>query len=167
MVRREPNPRAADYSRFGFGRVVVVPDLAAWIRHPVSKIIAVGEAGRPAALLAAAEADFAGRAAPTVSHPMFLEFLRPGISKAWAVRWLARRLGVDRSATMAIGDQLNDLGMIAEAGIGVAMPSAPAAVRAAARVIAPPVDEEGAAAVIEELVLGAARRPGRQIDRPA
>ncbi len=160
MVVPVDDPRAEDYSRFRFGRVVLVPDLVAWVRRPITKVIAVGEAGRPSALLAAAEADFAGRTRPTVSHPMFLEFLAPGVSKAGAMRWLARRLGIDPADTMAIGDQLNDLEMIAEAGIGVAMPTAPTSVLAAALVVAPPVDEEGAAQVIEELVLGRIPGPG-------
>jgi hydroxymethylpyrimidine pyrophosphatase-like HAD family hydrolase len=46
--------------------------------------------------------------------------------------------------------------MIRLAGHGVAMPSAPAEVLAAARYVAPPVEEEGAAAMIERLVLGRA-----------
>lgn len=154
MVVPADDPRAEDYSRFRFGGVVVVPDLAAWIRRPITKVIAVGEVGRPSALVRAAEADFAGRTRPTVSHPMFLEFLAPGVSKAWAMHWLARRLDIDPADTMAIGDQLNDLEMIADAGIGVAMPTAPASVRAAARVVASPVNEEGAAQAIEEFVLG-------------
>ena len=57
---------------------------------------------------------------------------------------------------MAIGDQFNDLEMIEGVGHGVAMPSAPPEVQAAARYIAPPLAEEGAAQVVEALVL-----PGR------
>jgi hydroxymethylpyrimidine pyrophosphatase-like HAD family hydrolase len=37
------------------------------------------------------------------------------------------------------------------------MPSAPAAVQAAARYVAPPVAEEGAAQMIERIALGAVR----------
>ena len=54
---------------------------------------------------------------------------------------------------LAIGDQYNDLEMLAAVGHGAAMPSAPAPVRAAARYIAPPVADEGAAQLIERLVL--------------
>ena len=54
---------------------------------------------------------------------------------------------------MAIGDQLNDLEMIAAAGHGVAMGNAPAEVRAVARYVAGDVDAQGAARMIEELVL--------------
>jgi hydroxymethylpyrimidine pyrophosphatase-like HAD family hydrolase len=89
----------------------------------------------------------------TVSHPLFLEFVAPGVSKGAALRRLARRLGIDMADVLAAGDQLNDLEMVAAAGWGVAMPHAPAALRAAARVIAPPLEEDGLARVLEELIL--------------
>ncbi|MGZ8527913.1 MAG: HAD family hydrolase, partial [Candidatus Limnocylindrales bacterium] len=71
-----------------------------------------------------------------------------------------RRLGIPLEQTVAIGDQYNDLEMIAAAGHGVAMPSAPPAVQAAARYIAPPLADEGAAQVIELLVLAGRAAPG-------
>jgi hypothetical protein len=58
---------------------------------------------------------------------------------------------------LAIGDQYNDLEMISEVGHGVAMPSAPAAVQAAARYVAPPVAEEGAAQMIERIAFDGVR----------
>jgi hypothetical protein len=47
--------------------------------------------------------------------------------------------------------------MIEIAGHGAAMPSAPVAVQLAARYIAPPLAEEGAARLIEDLVLSGTR----------
>jgi Cof subfamily protein (haloacid dehalogenase superfamily) len=158
------DPRAEDYSAFLGARAEIVPDLVAWIRRPVTKILAVGPAPRPTELMPVARAHFAGRAEVTVSHPEFLEFLSPGVSKGSAVRWLARRLGIALEQTMALGDQFNDLEMIAAVGHGVALPSAPPEVQAAARYIAPPLAEEGAAQVIEALVLpglDGARQAGR------
>ncbi len=149
---------AEDYSRWNFGRVVEVPDLDAWLRHPVTKVISVAPPPRAADALPGAREAFAGRADATVSHPMFLEFLAPGVNKGRAVRFLARRLGVDLRDALAIGDQLNDLEMIEEVGTGVAMADSPEAVREVARLVAPPLAEEGAAQVLEELVLGG-RRP--------
>jgi hydroxymethylpyrimidine pyrophosphatase-like HAD family hydrolase len=130
-----------------------VPDLDRWIRHPVTKVIAVGPPGRAGEVLEQARAEFAGRADVTVSHPMFLEFVAPGVDKAGAMRSLVRRLRVDLGDVLAIGDQLNDLEMIRVAGIGVAMAGAPEAVLAAARLVAPPLAEEGAAQMLERLVL--------------
>jgi Cof subfamily protein (haloacid dehalogenase superfamily) len=163
MVMAADDERADDYSRWSFGPVIVVPDLDAWVRRPVTKVISSGMPPLPSDALPRARADFAGRAEATVSHPMFLELLAPGVNKGRAVRFLARRLGVDPRATLAIGDQLNDLEMIADAGIGVAMGGAPAAVRAAAAIVAPPIEEEGAAQVLEDLLLG---RRGRRVAGP-
>jgi hydroxymethylpyrimidine pyrophosphatase-like HAD family hydrolase len=115
----------------------------------------VGDAPLPTRLLPRARADFAGRADVTVSHPKFLEFVAPGVSKGAAVRWLARRLGIDLRDTLAIGDQLNDLEMIEEAGLGVAMPHGPAELLAAADLVAPRFEEDGAAQVLEAYVIGA------------
>jgi hypothetical protein len=154
MVILAGDSRAAEYVRFNSGRVVMVPDLDAWVRHPVTKVISVGDAPLPTRLLPGARADFAGRADVTVSHPKFLEFVAPGVSKGAAVRWLARRLGIDLRDALAIGDQLNDLEMIEEAGLGVAMPHGPAELLEAAALVAPPFEEDGAAQVLEAYVIG-------------
>ena len=53
--------------------------------------------------------------------------------------------GVPLGATLAVGDQWNDLEMLAEVGHGAAMPTAPAEVRAVARYVAPPLEDEGVA----------------------
>jgi hypothetical protein len=93
----------------------------------------------------------------TVAHPRFLEFVAPGVSKGQAIRWLARRQRVPLEQVLAIGDQVNDLEMIAAVGHGTAMPQAPAEVIAAARYIAPPITEEGAGEMIARLALGTAQ----------
>ncbi|HET9613502.1 MAG TPA: HAD hydrolase family protein, partial [Candidatus Limnocylindrales bacterium] len=64
-----------------------------------------------------------------------------------------RRAHVPMGRILAIGDQFNDLEMLAEVGHGAAMPSAPLPVQAAARYLAPPLADEGAAQLIEQLVL--------------
>jgi Cof subfamily protein (haloacid dehalogenase superfamily) len=153
LVIRADDPRADDYSAFLGVRAVLAPDLAAWIRQPVTKIIAVGDEPAPVNALAESRRRFSGRAQPTVSHPRYLEFVAPGATKGRGIRWLARRAGVPLSQTMAIGDQYGDLEMIAEVGHGVAMAGSPAPVQAAARYIAPPLEDEGAAQMIEEHVL--------------
>ena len=153
LVIRADDPRADDYSSFLGVRAVLAPDLAAWISGPVTKIIAVGDEPGPVEALLPARRHFGSRAQPTVSHARFLEFVAPGVTKGRALRWLARRAGVPLSQTMAIGDQYGDLEMIAEAGHGVAMAGAPGPVRAIARYIAPPLANEGAAQMIEELIL--------------
>ena len=150
------SPYVEDYSRFLGTHAHLVDDLEAYVERPVTKVISVADAPVPMTVLPEARRAFAGRADPTVSHPRFLEFVAPGVSKGAALTRLARSLGVPLAATMAIGDNMNDLEMLAAVGHGVAMPSAPPDVRAAARYLAPPLEDDGAAAMIESLVLAPA-----------
>jgi Cof subfamily protein (haloacid dehalogenase superfamily) len=170
FIVRVDDPRADDYAAFMGWDADIADDLLASIRHGVSKVMAAGEPTLPTDVLAAARERFAGRADVTVSHPRFLEFLAPGVSKGRAVRWLARRHRIPLGAVLAIGDQWNDFEMLAEAGHGAAMPTAPAEVRAAARYVAPPLEEEGVAQLIEGLVLArpaAARATSRRMAEAA
>ena len=153
FILRADDPKADDYSAFMGAHAELVPDLLAAIDHPVTKVLAVGEPPIPTEVAPLARAEFAGRADVTISHPRFLEFVAPGVSKGRAIRWLARRLRIPLGATLAIGDQWNDLEMLAEVGHGTAMPTAPAQVRAAARYVARPLKDDGAARMIEDLVL--------------
>jgi len=153
FILRADDPKADDYSAFMGAHAELVPDLLAAIDHPVTKVLAVGEPPIPTEVAPLARAEFAGRADVTISHPRFLEFVAPGVSKGRAIRWLARRLRIPLGATLAIGDQWNDLEMLAEVGHGTAMPTAPAEVRAAARYVARPLEDDGAARMIEDLVL--------------
>jgi len=153
FILRADDPRADDYSAFMGARAELVPDIVEATTHPVTKILAVGEPPQPQQLAEAAAVRYTGQADVTISHPRFLEFVAPGVPKGRAIRYLSRRLRVPLGATMAIGDQWNDLEMLSEVGHGAAMPTAPLAVRSVARYVAPPVGEEGAAAMIEALVL--------------
>lgn len=165
FILRADDPNAEDYSTFMGSRAELVPDLLAATAHPVTKVLAVSDRPLSTSTLDAARSHFAGRADVTISHPRFLEFVAPGVSKGQAVRWLARRLGVPIERTLAIGDQFNDLEMISAVGHGAAMAGAPPAVRLAARYVAPPVDAEGAAQLIEALVLPGTRLAERNARR--
>ncbi len=149
FVIRADDPRTDDYSAFLGAPARRVPDIHDAIVRPVTKIIAVAEEPRPIGSLEAARAAFTGRADVTVSHPRFLEFVAPGVSKGRAVRWLARRHGIPLGQALAIGDHMNDLEMLGEVGHGAAMPTAPAAVLATARYRVAPLEADGVAELIE------------------
>jgi Cof subfamily protein (haloacid dehalogenase superfamily) len=157
MIVGATEERLEEYRLFVGDRLRIVPDVVARAASPVTKVVAIGDGNHSLDVLDEGRAYFAGRAEVTLSHPRFLEFLAPGVSKGLGVRWLARRLGAPLAQCLAIGDQYNDLEMISEVGHGVAMPSAPAAVQAAARFVAPPVAEEGAAQMIEKIALEGVR----------
>jgi len=90
----------------------------------------------------------------TKSVATFFEATNPLVNKGTGVRYLAEELlGLQAANVMSIGDNFNDLEMLEYAGIGVAMGNAPADVKAVAQWIAPSVEQDGAAAAIEEFVL--------------
>jgi hypothetical protein len=88
------------------------------------------------------------------SHPLNIEFNAPGISKASGLEEVCQILHVPMDETVAVGDSLNDLAMIARAGFGVAMGNAQEEVKRAADWIAPTNEEDGVAEVIRRYLLG-------------
>ncbi|MEG4225006.1 Cof-type HAD-IIB family hydrolase [Microcoleus sp. N9_B2] len=91
----------------------------------------------------------------TRSVATFFEATHPLANKGDAVQYLAEELlGLQAANVMAIGDNFNDVEMIAYAGVGVAMGNAPDGVKAGADWVAPDVEEDGVAAAIEQFVLG-------------
>ena len=84
---------------------------------------------------------------------MNIEVNAGGVHKGRALLWLAEELGIDREEVMAFGDGSNDLKMIEEAGIGVAMANAIPSVSDAADLAALSNDSDGVARIIEEYVL--------------
>ena len=89
----------------------------------------------------------------TKSVATFFEATNPFANKGTGVRYLAELLGIDAANVMAIGDNFNDVEMLEYAGIGVAMGNAPEDVKAVAQWVAPTIEQDGAAAAIEEFVL--------------
>ncbi len=76
-----------------------------------------------------------------------------GVHKGAALLWLAERLGIDRKEVMAFGDGLNDVKMLLESGIGVAMANAIPAVLESADLVASSNDEDGVAKAMEKYIL--------------
>ncbi len=98
-------------------------------------------------------AAFGGQAQIVRSDPKFVEITAPGVTKGEALAWLARTWEIPREQVIAVGDAENDLAMIEWAGLGIAMGQANARVQAAADWVAPPIDEDGVAAVIARFIL--------------
>jgi len=81
----------------------------------------------------------------------YLEIIPVGASKGAALARLSTHLGVMLERVVTVGDQENDLEMLREAGLGVAMPHAPEPVRRAADRIAPTAAEGGLLRLFREL----------------
>jgi Cof subfamily protein (haloacid dehalogenase superfamily) len=82
----------------------------------------------------------------------FTEIAPAGVTKWSAIQRLARDWGIAEDEICAVGDDVNDIPMIRQAGLGVAMGNALPAVKAAADRIAPGHDEDGLAMVVEWLL---------------
>lgn len=76
-----------------------------------------------------------------------------GINKANGLKIVCERLGIEMSHVMACGDSLNDLAMIMEAGLGVAMGNAQETVKEAADWITATNEEDGVAKAIRKWVI--------------
>jgi Cof subfamily protein (haloacid dehalogenase superfamily) len=82
----------------------------------------------------------------------FMGIYPAGVAKETALERLAERLGVGRERVLAIGDNLNDVGMVRWAGVGVMVENGPAEARKSADWIAPSNNESGVAAAIDRFV---------------
>lgn len=106
------------------------------------------------AMLATARASLDGVAEPVHSDPAnhLLEISAMGVNKGSALAELATSRGLSRDDVVAFGDMPNDAPMLAWAGIGYAMGGGhPEAIAAADRQ-APPLEDDGVARVLEELL---------------
>ena len=105
-------------------------------------------------MLALAEPALAGLATVTHSNPQdgLLEIAAHGVSKASTLARLCAELGVEPAEVVAFGDQPNDLPMLAFAGRAYAVANAHPAVLAAVPAHTASVEDDGVAAVLEELL---------------
>lgn len=130
-----------------------VPNLAQVVQAGPQKLIFIHEPAVITRQLEKLIAAYGDRLQVVQSYPRYVELTHLDASKGKAVEWLARRWGIQRQQVIAIGDQDNDRSMIEWAGLGAAMGNAVASVRAVARYVAPAVEQDGVAAVIERFVL--------------
>lgn len=141
--------------------VRVVDDLVGWLERTGSeptKIVFVDRPDRVEEWLEEARDAFAGRAFVTRSLPHYVEVGALEGTKSRALLFLCEAWGIDPSRTAAFGDADNDVDMLRFAGLGVAVGGMTEAVRRAADAVALPVEEDGVARFLGELLDG--RGPG-------
>jgi hydroxymethylpyrimidine pyrophosphatase-like HAD family hydrolase len=89
----------------------------------------------------------------------FMEVFHIGCNKARAVERLANYLGFGIADTVCIGDNWNDVEMLAQAGCGIAVANAEVGVAPYARRVTVSNDEDAVAVVLREILAGV--EPGR------
>jgi hydroxymethylpyrimidine pyrophosphatase-like HAD family hydrolase len=124
--------------------------------------ILVSQAEALDAVCSLCEGQFAGRCRVEVyagadGVPHSLGVFAPGATKGAGLALVLKRLGIEREAVMAIGDNACDLEMFHHARVRVVMDNAPQAVKreavAMGAIIAPGNDDEGVAWALKEFVL--------------
>ncbi|MEZ4521882.1 MAG: HAD family hydrolase [Thermomicrobiales bacterium] len=156
----EPTSRWLKYAQRNFRTTVqrIPYEQLAHVGHAV-RILVFDDAER----LRGIEAIGAGREAEfrmlyhegDEEHPGWVEFLHPSSTKAYALDWLAGEYGLSMADVVAVGDGINDIEMLAEAGFGVAMGNASEQVQAEAEVTIGHHMDEGLASFIEDYLLHA------------
>ncbi|MFZ4572983.1 MAG: HAD hydrolase family protein [Phycisphaerales bacterium] len=92
---------------------------------------------------------------PSGDRLHILELFSADANKWSAIGVLAARWGIDASEIAAIGDEINDLSMISNAGLGIAMANAVPAVKAVAKRSTLAHHEDGVAHAIDQILSGA------------
>ena len=85
------------------------------------------------------------------SVPQFVEFTKKGVTKAYALDLLCKKMGIDPMEVVAFGDEDNDLPMLNFSGFGVAMGNASQLVKDTADHVTTTNDEDGVAVALEVL----------------
>src|SRR5699024_2481772 len=84
------------------------------------------------------------------SKDTYLEIVAPNVSKLNAIEVIASHYKTTLQETMAIGDHFNDLDMIQNAGVGVAMENGPDLVKETADIVTSSNNEDGLAQILNE-----------------
>lgn len=98
---------------------------------------------------------FAGKLNITFTSPEYLEVMNFGVCKGKALEMILQQRGLDSSEVMALGDGMNDKGMLSLVGHGVVMENASAKVKSLLPdlVVAPSNANDGVATYLRKTIL--------------
>jgi Cof subfamily protein (haloacid dehalogenase superfamily) len=148
MYVNQDNHWSRSYCRRAGMECSVVPDLRTFAGREPIKILMIDEPDKIAAAVPKYQERWKGRLYVTRSMPEYLEFLSPRVSKGLALEWLIDFFGLGRGDTLAIGDSMNDLPLLQQAGHAAAMPHADEDVKNCAHFV-PDDQSTGVAAAID------------------
>lgn len=89
----------------------------------------------------------------TSSIPEYIEFVKKGIKKSEAIKFIMNKCKIEQEEVIAIGDGENDIEMLRFAGLGVAMGNADNYVKENADYITTSNNDDGVGNVIEKFIL--------------
>jgi|SRR5579875_1204750 len=130
-----------------------VGDLLAFLAEEPTHLAIDVPADRTRQIVTEMRAIFGDSLHVTTGHPLLAEFSLPDVHKGSALAWLAAHLQISPAETLAIGDDWNDLEMLRQAGLGIAVANAHPDVLAAADATVPACRDDGVAVALERFVL--------------
>lgn len=152
LFTNHTNDKASAYAKMAGVEPIIIDNIADALTGPPTKMMAIEDECIDAVQQAIRE-QFGHAISCIQSRHDFCELISVGASKWNAVKFLADGWGITPDEVMACGDQENDLSMIEGAGLGIAMGNAPEWIQSRANRVAPPVTEDGLAAMIHEYIL--------------
>jgi Cof subfamily protein (haloacid dehalogenase superfamily) len=132
-------------------RPSVVTDLLAYGEEP-SKIMLISSIDEASEVLLSIRESIRSFSTATFSKTNYLEVLPVGVNKAKALAALTENLGLELSQVAAIGDAPNDVEMLKEVGLPIAMGNASSELKAYAKWVVMTNDEGGVAQVAHRLL---------------
>lgn len=121
---------------------------------PMTRLVVRGDDDAIESLEVELNDRFDGSLYVTRSLSYFCEILHPDAGKDKAIGWLCSHLDISPTDTLAFGNGYNDIEMLSEAGLGVAVDGGVPQAIAAADLVAPSMEDDGVARVLEYLLDG-------------
>jgi len=127
-------------------------DFVRTVDFPVNKFLLAGEPEMMKEIEKVMQKKFGGQLNVFRSDPYYVELLPKFVDKGVAVDKLMRHLDIKKEKLICVGDSYNDLPMLRQAGLGVAMGNAQPEVREAADFITDSNDEDGVAKIVQKFM---------------
>ncbi|WP_255485613.1 Cof-type HAD-IIB family hydrolase [Sporosarcina sp. BP05] len=147
------NDKLISYAEEVMVPYTIEPDLGKIARHGFTKALFIAEPDCLEILQGELRTLFGERAHIAKSKETYLEVTHPEANKGSALLHLAKKLGIDRSEIIGIGDNHNDFELITTAGLGIAMGNAVKELKDSADYISLTNNEEGVLHAIEKFIL--------------
>lgn len=130
------------------------PDLIgpveSFVNQPITKLMLLGEPSIIAALGRTVAEAFREDVSVVGCDRDLLQIMRRGASKAAALKTIADHYGLGMEQVMAIGDAANDLEMLQESGVAIAMDNADPMLKLVADWVAPSNNDHGVHAALRQ-----------------
>jgi hydroxymethylpyrimidine pyrophosphatase-like HAD family hydrolase len=85
------------------------------------------------------------------NYKVITELQKKGVSKAKGIDYIMDQYDLKREEIISIGNNFNDISMLDNSGLAVAMGNSPEAVKKRADLITTSNEEDGVAAILEEI----------------